>query len=42
MATLKNGFQDRLSLIVVVFNVSPTTKVIWRQGHGLKSHPTDW
>ena len=20
----------------------PTAKVIWRRGHGLKSHPTDW
>ena len=20
----------------------PTVKVIWRQGHGLKSHPTYW
>ena len=28
--------------IVVVFNVSPTAKVISRWGHGLKSHPTDW
>ena len=25
-----------------VFNVPPTAKVIWRRGHGLKSHPTDW
>ena len=25
-----------------VFNIPPTAKVIWRQGHGLKSHPTDW
>ena len=23
-------------------NVPPTAKVIWRWGHGLKSHPTDW
>ena len=27
---------------VVVFNVPPTAKVIWRRGHSLKSHPTDW
>ena len=27
---------------VVVFNVPPTAKVIWRQGHSFKSHPTDW
>ena len=25
-----------------MFNVPPTAKVIWRRGHGLKSHPTDW
>ena len=29
-------------VVVFVFNVSPTAKVIWRQGHGLESHPTDW
>ena len=23
-----------------VYNVSPTAKVIWRRGHGLKSHST--
>ena len=28
--------------VVLVFNVPPTAKVIWRQGHSLKSHPTDW
>ena len=27
---------------VFVFNVPPTAKVIWRRGHGLKSHPIDW
>ena len=27
---------------VFVFNVPPTAKVIWRQGHGLKFHQTDW
>ena len=25
----------------LVFNVPPTTMVIWRQGYGLESHPTD-
>ena len=29
-------------VVVVVFNVPQTTEVIWRRGHGLKSHPTDW
>ena len=29
-------------VVVLVFNVPPTAKVIWRRGHGLKSHPTDW
>ena len=28
-------------VVVFLFNV-PTAKVIWRRGHGLKSHPTDW
>ena len=27
---------------VCVFNVPPTAKIIWRRGHGLKSHLTDW
>ena len=27
---------------VFVKHVPPTAKVIWRQGHGLKSHPADW
>ena len=31
-----------LLLLLCVFNISPTAKVIWRRGHGLKSHPTDW
>ena len=31
-----------LTVVVFVFNVPPTAKVIWRWGHGLKSHPTDW
>ena len=31
-----------LVVLVFVFNVPPTAKVIWRWGHGLKSHPTDW
>ena len=29
-------------VVVFVFNVPPKAKVIWRRGHGLKSHPTDW
>ena len=29
-------------VVVFVFNVPPTAKVICRRGHGLKSHPTDW
>ena len=28
-------------VVVLVFNVPPTAKVIWRRDHGLKSHPTD-
>ena len=32
----------QLVVVVFVFNVPPTAKVIWRRGHGLKSHPTDW
>ena len=28
--------------VVSVFNIPPTAKVIWRRGHSLKSHPTDW
>ena len=27
-------------IVVVVFNVPSTAKVIWRGGQGLKSHPT--
>ena len=27
---------------VFLFNIPPTAKVIWRWGHSLKSHPTDW
>ena len=30
------------AVVAFVFNVSSTAKVIWRRGHGLKSHPTDW
>ena len=30
------------SFCLFVFNLPPTAKVIWRWGHGLKSHPTDW
>ena len=29
-------------VVVFVFNVPPTAKVIWRRGHGFKSHPIDW
>ena len=29
-------------IVVFVFNVQPTAKVIWRRCHGLKSHPTVW
>ena len=29
-------------VVVFVFNVPSTAKVIWRRGHGLKSHWTDW
>ena len=32
----------KLYVVVFVFKVPPTAKVIWRRGHGLKSHPTDW
>ena len=28
--------------VAFVFNDPPTAKVIWRRGHGLKSHLTDW
>ena len=31
-----------LLMLMLVFNVPPTAKVIWRRGQGLKSHPTDW
>ena len=31
-----------LLLLCFGFNVPPTAKVIWRRGHILKSHPTDW
>ena len=36
------GLISCIVVVVFVFNVPPTAKVIWRQGHGLKSHPTDW
>ena len=29
-------------VVVFIFNVPPTAKVIWRRSHGLKSHPTDF
>ena len=41
LATYVVFFFKMLSVIVVVV-VPPTAKVIWRRGHGLKSHPTDW
>ena len=44
--TSYRGYKERLrqacANVVFVFNVPPTAKVIWRRGHGLKSHPTDW
>ena len=30
----------RAVVVVFVFNIPPTANVIWRWGHGLKSHPT--
>ena len=37
------SFFSREKIIVAfVFNVPLTAKVIWRRGHGLKSHQTDW
>ena len=35
-------FYNFLIVVVFVFKVPPTAKVIWRRGHGLKSRPTDW
>ena len=35
-------FFGGIVVVVFVFNVPPTAKVIWRRGHGLKSHPTGW
>ena len=35
--TVKEGF-----VVVFVFYVPPTAKVIWRRGHSSKFHPTDW
>ena len=38
-----NKTSESLKVVVVfVFNVPPTAKVIWRQSHNLKSHLTDW
>ena len=42
MVTILKWFGVRFIVVVFVFNVPPTAKVIWRRGHGLKSHPTDW
>ena len=36
------GLISCIVVVVFVFNVPPTVKVISRRGHGLKSHPTDW
>ena len=36
------GLISCIVVVVFVFNVPPTAKVIWRRGHDLKSHPTDW
>ena len=33
---------NHFSWAVVVFNIPQTAKVIWRRGHSLKSHPSDW
>ena len=30
------------AVVVFVYNVPPTAKVIWRRDNGLKSHQTDW
>ena len=38
----QDDFNFEIVVVVFVFNVPPTAKVIWRWGHGLKSHPTDW
>ena len=37
-----NTSDYRHSVSEFVLNVAATAKVICRQGHGLKSHPTDW
>ena len=34
--------EDVLTRMWCLFNIPPTAKVIWRRGHSLKSHPTDW
>ena len=41
---LEDNWTFKLEIVVVVFvfNVPPIAKVIWRRGHSLKSHPTDW
>ena len=35
-------FAHNIVVVVFEFNIQLTAKVIWRRGHGLKSHPTDW
>ena len=37
-----HGFEFLVKLFAYFFNVPPKVKVIWGQGHSLKSHPTDW
>ena len=39
---LQISYRDKLKYGVSVFNLPPTSKVIWRRGHSLESHPTDW
>ena len=43
---VNEGLSDRSGnvpfVVVFEFYVPPTAKVIWRWGHILKSHPTDW
>ena len=36
------GLVSCIVVVVFVYNVKPTAKVIWRWGHSLKYHPTDW
>ena len=36
-----NYNETSLDVVMFMFNVPPTAKVIWRWSHSLKSHPTD-